>query len=88
MYFVVGTVEDSLDLVRNVSREGRFGYVLGDVDVGRVREHWVLCGKDGEKGRCGAAGEVYSVFVSFGNIRGFEESSFFVYMAIIHQVPS
>ena len=48
----------------------------------------VLCGKDGEKGRCGAAGEVYSVFVSFGNIRGFEESSFFVYMAIIHQVPS
>jgi hypothetical protein len=34
VYFVVGTVEDSLDLVRNVSREGRFGYVLGDVDVG------------------------------------------------------
>jgi hypothetical protein len=62
--------------------------VLRDGPGGGFREHGVLCRKNCEKGRCGAAGEVYSVFVSFGNIRGFEESSFFVYMAIIHQVPS
>ena len=65
-----------------------FLLVLRDGPGGGFREHGVLCGKNCEKGRCGAAGEVYSVFVSFGNIRGFEESSFFVYMAIIHQVPS
>lgn len=73
------------DLLR---KHGLFLLVLRDGPGCGFREHWVLCGKDGEKGRCGAAGEVYSVFVSFGNIRGFEESSFFVYMAIIHQVPS
>ena len=43
VYFVVGTVEDSLDLVGNVSRDGatlvKYVCLSGSVDVRRVRGH-------------------------------------------------